>query len=214
MRILGIDPTNSGFHGVLLDSTFDFRTKEAVVFDASPLSIHFDRGARNAPAKVVIGIEHGRLVSIENPAGTPLFPGMNSVSWSETIASAYITAGMLRGEGCEVEMPTPMMARTDLAELAGVKPGGGFNDKVVRELLCMLAGDDAFKKPKACPKRTRKTHGIDCELCGGSGEVDSGGVFHRCTTPHYRDAIVVALWALKKRASKIEFRSRNEVVLR
>lgn len=46
---------------------------------------------------------------------------------------------------------------------------GRSSDSVIRSRLMEIDGADAWAKGRACPKRSNKSHGDDCPICGGSG---------------------------------------------
>jgi hypothetical protein len=129
-------------------------------------------------------------LAVEDPRGV-LFSKTNSLLWSQTCFQAGLLAGVHRGGGGAVAIVPPQDARALLASMAG-SSSVPTKDREVRELLQVVHGQDAFDKPLLCPKRNNKSHGADCPVCHGSGFKRPAGRLAELTTPHLRDAFLVA----------------------
>ncbi len=129
-------------------------------------------------------------LAVEDPRGV-LFAKTNSLLWSQTCFQAGLLAGAHRGGGGTVAIVPPQDARALLARLAK-SDSVPTKDREVRELLQVVHGQDAFDKPLFCPKRKNKSHGADCPVCHGSGLKRPAGRLAELTTPHFRDAFLVA----------------------
>jgi len=130
------------------------------------------------------------ILAVEDPRGV-LFSKTNSLLWSQTCFQAGLLAGVHRGGGGSVAIVSPQDARTLLSIMAG-SSSVPTKDREVRELLQVVHGQDAFDKALLCPKRKNKSHGADCPVCHGSGLKRPAGRLAELTTPHLRDAFLVA----------------------
>jgi hypothetical protein len=141
-------------------------------------------------APVEGGVLAPHILAVEDPRGV-LFSKTNSLLWSQTCFQAGLLAGVHRGGGGAVAIIPPQDARALLARLAK-SDSVPTKDREVRELLQVVHGQDAFDKPLLCPKRNNKSHGADCSACHGSGLKRPAGRLAELTTPHFRDAFLVA----------------------
>lgn len=165
--ILGIDPSPTGGHGALtLWSCGELLRVEA--------SFTFDTA--------------WSTIAIEDPRGV-LFQRTSSLLWSQTCVEAGRFIG--RYSIPDENIVKPAVAREFLASLANEQKSPR-KDGEVKAMLEVVYGPGAFDREKACGKRKNKSHGSDCQICGGTGIERAAGILSPLNTPHLRDAFVIA----------------------
>jgi len=175
MRVTGIDPAPNKLYYA------------SVQFDSDGPRIVCVGKGQASDVKELFG-----FFAIEDPTGV-LFSTTNSRLWSMTNQRS----GEMFGATIErARYVSPHTAREWLGAVAR-QPQAPRKDREVRECLSLLFGDEAFDKPKLCPKRGNKSHGRDCKLCFGTGHSRVAGPLAELNTPHFRDAFVAALYAYK-----------------
>lgn len=182
-RILGVDPAPDRCHAVTVE--FDPGGRLVGVY-AEPseagLLPFANRSLRDGSRA---------WVAIEDPTGI-LFSKTNSVLWSKTCRTAGEVFGMNRGVAAYV---APQDARQLLGRMAKQSQPPAKNREVM-ECLLLVYGEDSFAKEKLCPRRKLKNHNLelDCALCRGTGVAVKAGILSELTSPHLRDAFVVAVY--------------------
>lgn len=177
------------------------RVASMVVFgvDAAPTKAYFvrvefcDDGSilRVEPGEASPGWlmdSSSHLVAVEDPTGI-IFDKTNSMLWSKTCR----TAGEVLGRNPSAHYVGPQDARGWLGRAAR-QSRAPTTDSQVRQCLMAVYGGDAFDRSLVCPKRANKSHGPDCDKCGGSGIARPEGVLAPLATAHHRDALVVAAY--------------------
>jgi len=126
-------------------------------------------------------------VVIEDPAGV-LFSRTNTILWSLTCR----TAGEFFGLHSEIAMYLkPSEARKWLAHKAG-QPQAPSKDSEVKECLSILFLEGCFQRGLQCKRANTEKHNANCPLCHGTGWRREPGLLHELSSPHLRDAFVVA----------------------
>jgi hypothetical protein len=180
-RILGVDPAPDRCYAVTVEFDPGGRLVGAYAEPSEPGFLP------TSP----FGDAQRTWVAIEDPTGV-LFSKTNSVLWSKTCRTAGEVYGLNRSVAAYV---APQDARQLLGRMAK-QSQPPTKDREVRECLLLVYGEDAFEKEKLCPRRKLKKHDLelDCALCHGTGVAVKAGILSELTSPHLRDAFVVAVY--------------------
>lgn len=190
--VVGVDPAPDAAHCVLAHQ------------DCGRLVVVDTKTVRRDDLPDVLSdwLRVARLLAVEDPTGI-LFSKTSTLLWSRTCQ----TSGIAYATGMARKVPSRLVrcseARDWLATTCGAT-GRLQSDANVREALIAVAGDSAFVKAKACRGLKKKSHGLFCKICEGTGVERPAGKLSSLTTTHFRDAFVVAAFAVAEAAESKE----------